>query len=77
MAKQKVQYNGKEVEGESIPFVPFKEPWAEYHLEGGDVLNFRATVTRVLRIPGEKNPDGSPVYFAISAIQVAVDIKDN
>lgn len=71
-----VEFNGKMLEVTSVPFRPFSEPWAEYHLEDGSVLRFRSTVTQVVRAVTEKNADGSPLYITYSSNQMVVNPKE-
>lgn len=74
--KVKVMVNGKEVIGETMPFKPMEEPWASYLLDDGNVLKFRATVTRVVKTD-EKDPNtGEPIYVHQSHSISDVEVKD-
>lgn len=59
----KVEYDNRIIEAELVGFIPFSEPWGEYHLDDGRVLRFRATIYRVLKALTEKAPDGSDLYI--------------
>ena len=67
----KVQYHGREVEGESIDFLTRKEDFNEYQLTDGKVLRIKMVVTRIIRLVEEEAPDGNPVYLIQSQNVVA------
>jgi hypothetical protein len=43
------------------------EKMAEYRLEDGSVLRFMALPTSILRLEGQFNEDGTPIYLVMSA----------
>ncbi len=67
----KIQYQGRQVEGESIDFLTRKEEFNEYQLTDGKVLRIKMVVTRILRLEEEKAPDGNPIYLIQSQNVVA------
>jgi hypothetical protein len=67
----KVQYQGKQVEGESVDFLTRKEDFNEYQLTDGKILKIKMVVTRIIRLEAEKAPDGNPVYLIQSQNVVA------
>jgi hypothetical protein len=46
----------------AVNVVKATEPWMEYELEDGSVLRARTTLVEVIRVDGEYDPDGNPVY---------------
>lgn len=67
----KVTYQGREVEGRPVDFLTRKEEFNEYQLEDGKILRIKMVVTRIIRLEGEKAPDGNPVYLIQSQNIVA------
>lgn len=67
----KVQYQGRQVEGESVDFLTRREDFNEYQLTDGKILKIKMVVTRIIRLVEEKAPDGSPVYLIQSQNVVA------
>jgi hypothetical protein len=59
----KVMYQGREVEGKPIDFLTRQEDFNEYQLTDGKILKIKMVVTRIIKLEGEKAPDGTPVYF--------------
>ena len=62
VVKMKVPYQGRQVEAEEVDFFTRKEDWNEYQLSDGTVIRMKTVVTDVLRLPGEVDPEGNPVY---------------
>jgi hypothetical protein len=67
----KVQYQGREVEGEAVDFLARKEDFNEYQLTDGKILRIKMVVTRIIRLKEEKAPDGNPIYLLQSQNVVA------
>jgi hypothetical protein len=63
---------GKEMEVSDVPIAEMKEPVCEYTLEDGSVLRVRNVATAVLRLEGQFNPDGTPIYLVLTSPNVAV-----
>ena len=59
----KVQYQGRQVEGEPVDFLTRKEDFNEYQLTDGKILKIKMVVTRIIRLEEEKAPDGNPIYL--------------
>jgi hypothetical protein len=65
MRKVTLEYpdgSGATKDAMAIDVVKATEPWMEYELEDGTVLRARTTVVDVIRVDGEYDPDGNPVY---------------
>lgn len=67
----KVQYQGRQVEGESVDFLTRKEDFNEYQLTDGKILKIKMVVTRIIKLEEEKAPDGNPIYLIQSQNIVA------
>lgn len=67
----KVQYQGKQVDGEAVDFLARKEDFNEYQLTDGNILRIKMVVTRIIRLNEEKTPDGNPIYLIQSQNVVA------
>jgi hypothetical protein len=67
----KVTFLGKDVEATVVDFLTRKEDFNEYQLTDGQVLKMKLVVTRIMKLEGQKNPDGSQAYVISSANVVA------
>jgi hypothetical protein len=67
----KVQYQGRQVEGEPVDFLTRKEDFNEYQLTDGKILRIKMVVTRIVKLTEEKTPDGNPIYLIQSQNVVA------
>ena len=71
----KILYKDKVVEGKVMDFSTRKEDFNEYMLTNGTILKIKAVVTCIVEIPGERDPDGNPIYVLKSQNIVApVDV---
>lgn len=74
MPEQKRTMNilGKDMEVADVPITSMKEAVNEYELEDGSILRVRNVATAILRVEGQRNPDGSPVYLVLTAPAVTI-----
>jgi len=56
----------RQVEAEQIDFESKAEPWSSYELSDGTTLKVRVILTGVLRIEGEYDQSGNPIYVVSS-----------
>jgi len=56
----------RQVEAEQIDFEAKAEPWSTYELSDGTTLKVRVILTGVLRIEGEYDQSGNPIYVVSS-----------
>ncbi len=63
---------GKEVEVTEIEIIEKRDRAAEYRLEDGSVIRFTTVPTAVIRVDGEYNSDGTPVYLVTNQGVVTV-----
>jgi len=50
------------VEGTEVPLIESVERWTELRLEDGSVLRVKPIITTVIRIDGQYDPQGNPMY---------------
>jgi hypothetical protein len=62
--KRKLPLLGFEVDVTEVPVVEMHEYFNEYKLEDGTVLKVKGSVTTILRVDNQYQPDGNPIYFA-------------
>ena len=62
----KVPYKGKNVDGDDVSFSIVKEDWNTYQLHDGTEIRVRLIVQQVIKIPGEVDEQGNPVYVVRS-----------
>jgi hypothetical protein len=68
--------DGSEIEAEVIGHRTSGEHWSEYLLEDQTVLRLKPVVTEILRLEGQYDPMGNPVYVVQSTNVVSVDAPD-
>lgn len=69
--------DGRTLEGTIMPFQAGGEHWNEYFLDDGSVLRLKVVVTEVVRVDGEYDQQGNPVYIANSTNILAVSAPEN
>lgn len=73
----KIKWQGREVDALSIPFKSIKEDWNEYDLEDGTTLKMKAVVSDIVRVDGQFDPEGNPLYLIKSGNMVVASSPDN
>ncbi len=62
--KRKLQDpNGNEIEATIMPFQAGGEHWNEYLVDDGTVVRIKLVVSEVLRVDGQYDEKGDPIYF--------------
>jgi hypothetical protein len=56
----------RQVDAEQVDFDAKAEPWAAYELSDGTMLKMRVILTGVMRIEGEYDQSGNPIYVVSS-----------
>jgi hypothetical protein len=69
--------DGRELDAVELGFQTGGEHWNEYMLDDGSVVKIKLVVTNVVRLEGEYDPNGLPVYLAQSTNVMAVSAPDN
>jgi hypothetical protein len=54
--------DGKLVDGVEVPVLESTERWSEVKLEDGSVLRVKPVILSAVRIPGQYDPEGNPMY---------------
>lgn len=68
---------GRAVSVEIIPVNAAQEPAATYLLADGTTLSLRNVVVQVLRVPGQYDAEGNPVYVVRSQNIVVAQSPEN
>ncbi len=68
--------DGSEADAEILGFRSSGEHWNEYLVDDGSVLKLKPVVTEILRLEGQYDPMGNPIYLIQSTNVVAVDAPD-
>lgn len=71
-----VQHQGKTYEGSLIPVEESVERWTIINLEDGTVIRMKPVVTDVVRLLGEFDHDGQPVYVVKTANVMSVQVPN-
>jgi hypothetical protein len=71
--RKKVTYQGREVEATVLDFTVVDNGTARVRLEDGTELRVRPVVVAVLRLDGERNELGEPVFLVQSLVHTMVD----
>ena len=68
----KVPYQGKVVDGVDLTFKTKNEDWNEYEVSDGSVVRLKLVASNIVRIAGEYDNEGNPVYAIKSSNIMAV-----
>jgi hypothetical protein len=74
VARRTVNYAGREVEAEEMPFQIERDGDVRIRTEDGALLRLRPVVFSVLRT-NERNADGERIYVVQSVTHVALDVQ--
>jgi len=75
--RKKIEYPpGRIVEAAEVTFQAGGEHWNEYLLDDGSVIRLKTVTTEILRVDGEYDKDGNPMYVVKSANIVVVSSPD-
>ncbi len=82
MAERKVKIpvppDNRMVDGSDVPIASSDERWSEYVLEDGAVIRAKVNAVGFVRVDGQYDPEGNPLYAMRSAItQVIVSVPDH
>ncbi|MFZ0667744.1 MAG: hypothetical protein WAM97_18505 [Acidimicrobiales bacterium] len=69
--------DGRQAEASVVSFQSAGEHWNEYLVDDGTVIRFKAVVTEILKVDGEYDPEGSPMYMVGNANLVVVSAPDH
>lgn len=66
MRKKRIPLLGHDTDVTEVDIVERRDRAAEYTLEDGAVIRFTTVPTTVLRVDGQFNADGTPVYLVLN-----------
>ena len=69
--------DGRTVEGVVVPFQTGGEHWNEYLIEDGSVLKVKLVATEIIRVDGQYDDQGNPMYVLHNTQVVVVDSPDD
>ena len=70
--KVRVQANNKEVVGSEVPIIESTERFTELSLEDGTVVRIKPVVMSAIRVDGQYDQAGNPVYVLQSSLAVSL-----
>jgi len=59
--------DGRLIDGFEVPVAESTERWSEVALEDGTILRVKASILSAVRIPGQFDQDGNPMYVLKAA----------
>lgn len=62
--KIQITMNDQVVEAVDVPILQSNEVWSEYKLEDGTMLRVKLVVGSIIRLIGQCDPEGNPVYLS-------------
>lgn len=68
--------DGREVEAVELGFQTGGEHWNEYLVDDGSVVRIKLIATEILRVEGEYDPQGNPIYVLQSTNVMSVSSPD-
>lgn len=74
MAERRTQvpWMGKIMDGMEVPVEESSEKWSEIKLEDGTIIRVKQSVASVVRVDGQYDAEGNPLYVIKSAPAVAI-----
>lgn len=75
--RKPIKYQGRDAEATVLDFSVVTDGTARYRLEDGTVIRVKPVVVSVLRVEGEQNELGEPVYLVQSLVHTMVDGGDD
>lgn len=73
----KVNFQGIDRDAVEVDFKIVREDWNEYNLEDGTRIRLKPVVVGIIRIPGEFDNEGNPVYVVKSSNVMSVSAAAN
>lgn len=73
--RSKVNFQGQMVDGLDMDFKT-KEEWSIYELSDGTILRMKPVVTSIIKIVGQYDPQGNPLYMVQSSNVLGVSAPD-
>lgn len=64
--------SGSMVDGWDVPIKESTERWTDVTLEDGSILRIKPSILGAVRIPGQYDPEGNPMYALKSTVTMIV-----
>lgn len=74
--RKKIQHLGRQIDVTEIPFETPAEHWNEYLVDDGSVIKLKTITGEILRIDGEYDTEGNPLYLVKSTNVVTVSAPE-
>ena len=71
---EEMHIQGKKVIATDLDFQTLAEDWNVYKLEDGTKLKIKTVASKIIRVEGEYNNEGDPIYHVKSMNIVTTDI---
>jgi hypothetical protein len=72
-----IKWQGREVDGLEVRFRSNHEEWNDYTVEDGTSIRMKAVVSEILRLSGEFDAEGNPIYLVKSTNVLVIKAPDN
>ena len=72
-----IKWQGRDVDGQEVRFRSNHEEWNDYTLEDGSNIRMKAVVSEIVRLDGEHDAEGNPVYLVKSTNVLVIKAPDN
>jgi len=72
-SKIKIDYNGQPANAENVEVKQSSERWNEYLVGDGSVLKMKLVLTNVIRVDGQYDSIGNPIYMVNSTNALSVN----
>lgn len=69
--------DGRTLDGVSLPFQTGAEHWNEYLVDDGTVIRMKVVAVDIVRIDGEYDAEGNPIYVVQSTNVTSISAPDN
>ena len=75
--KVSINFGGRQVDATPVDVNQSSERWNEYLLEDGTLLKMKLVLKKVLRVDGEFDTEGNPVYIMQSTNVSSITSPDH
>jgi hypothetical protein len=72
-----IKWQGRDVDGLEVRFRSNHEEWNDYTLEDGSNIRMKAVVSEIVRLDGEFDGEGNPIYLVKSTNVLVIKAPDN
>jgi hypothetical protein len=74
--KTKIMVGDRWIEGYEVPVSESSEKWSEFILEDGTIIRAKVALVSAIRVEGEYDPVGNPVYQMNAAPVIGIVFSD-